>query len=214
MLDGQPVLTLPSWVKRLGLPLWVSTPTGTICYLNARAEVLLGRSLDDCRGQPCREVIGGRTTDGAAFCAPHCPIRRAAEGSLELEPVRVSVVTADGVRREIIVVVIPLREGLLVHCVVGDGMERRLRGFMDRVRLRTANHSEEPAVRYGPLTPREREILSLLTEDATLHDIAQQLSVSYATVRNHVQHILAKLGAHSILEAVAIHLLEQERERN
>jgi DNA-binding NarL/FixJ family response regulator len=27
--------------------------------------------------------------------------------------------------------------------------------------------------------------------------------VSYATIRNHVQHLLRKLGAHSLLEAVA-----------
>jgi DNA-binding CsgD family transcriptional regulator len=32
--------------------------------------------------------------------------------------------------------------------------------------------------------------------------------VSHATVRNHVQHILAKTGSHSILEAVARYLLE------
>jgi DNA-binding NarL/FixJ family response regulator len=37
--------------------------------------------------------------------------------------------------------------------------------------------------------------------------IAKRLFVSHATVRNHVQHILAKLGAHSILESIALHLL-------
>ncbi|MDH4038859.1 MAG: helix-turn-helix transcriptional regulator [Candidatus Krumholzibacteria bacterium] len=60
------------------------------------------------------------------------------------------------------------------------------------------------------LTQREREILSLLAEDATLHEIAERLGVSYATVRNHVQHILRKLGVHSILEAVAVFLLNAD----
>ena len=38
-------------------------------------------------------------------------------------------------------------------------------------------------------------------------DIAATLYLSYATVRNHVQHILVKLGVHSIPEAVACHIL-------
>jgi two-component system nitrate/nitrite response regulator NarL len=33
--------------------------------------------------------------------------------------------------------------------------------------------------------------------------MAERLHVSPATVRNHVQHILAKLGLHSRLEAAA-----------
>lgn len=61
------------------------------------------------------------------------------------------------------------------------------------------------------LTPREREILELLAEDNTLHAIAERLYVSYTTVRNHVQHILLKLGVHSTMEAVAQHLLESNQ---
>jgi two-component system nitrate/nitrite response regulator NarL len=53
------------------------------------------------------------------------------------------------------------------------------------------------------LTPRETEVVRLLTAGATSRTIAKRLNVSPATVRNHVQHILAKLGAHSRLEVVA-----------
>jgi DNA-binding CsgD family transcriptional regulator len=53
------------------------------------------------------------------------------------------------------------------------------------------------------LTPRESEIVRLLATGATSRAVAQRLNVSTATVRNHVQHILAKLGAHSRLEVVA-----------
>jgi len=58
-----------------------------------------------------------------------------------------------------------------------------------------------------PLTKREAEILRLLAEDPDLRKIAVSLHISYATVRNHVQHILGKLGVHSISEAVAYHIL-------
>lgn len=44
------------------------------------------------------------------------------------------------------------------------------------------------------LSPREREVLRLLTQGQTNREIAQNLAVSVSTVKNHVEHILAKLG--------------------
>lgn len=58
------------------------------------------------------------------------------------------------------------------------------------------------------LSARESEVLGLLAEDLTLGAIADRLCVSHATVRNHIQHVLAKLGAHSISQAVALYLLD------
>ena len=46
----------------------------------------------------------------------------------------------------------------------------------------------------GRLSPREREVLQLLTQGQTNREIAQQLIVSVSTVKIHVEHILAKLG--------------------
>ena len=54
------------------------------------------------------------------------------------------------------------------------------------------------------LTKREREMLYLVAEGLTNQAIAERLVLSVHTVRTHVQTILAKLGAHSKLEAVAI----------
>jgi NarL family two-component system response regulator LiaR len=54
------------------------------------------------------------------------------------------------------------------------------------------------------LTPREREILELIAEGADNKTIADRLVVSPHTVRTHVQNVLAKLGAHSKLEALTI----------
>jgi DNA-binding NarL/FixJ family response regulator len=54
------------------------------------------------------------------------------------------------------------------------------------------------------LTRRETEVLALLGRGARAAQIARQLGVSPATVRNHVQSILKKLGVHSQLEAVLL----------
>lgn len=54
------------------------------------------------------------------------------------------------------------------------------------------------------LTGRERETLLLLAEGASTLEISARLGVARNTARNHVQHVLEKLGARSKLEAVAV----------
>ena len=53
------------------------------------------------------------------------------------------------------------------------------------------------------LTDRERELLAHLAAGATNKAIAAELHLSVNTVRNYVQSVLTKLGAHSKLEAVS-----------
>jgi DNA-binding NarL/FixJ family response regulator len=53
------------------------------------------------------------------------------------------------------------------------------------------------------LTDREREVLGLLARGYANKVIAAELFLSVNTVRNYVQSVLAKLGAHSKLEAVS-----------
>ena len=57
----------------------------------------------------------------------------------------------------------------------------------------------EPAVRAAVC---RREMLRLLTCGLRIAKIAQSLGIRQSTVRNHIEHILAKLGVHSRLEAV------------
>jgi len=54
------------------------------------------------------------------------------------------------------------------------------------------------------LSPRELEVLMLLAEGLGTAAIAERLVISSKTVSTHAQRILAKLGAHSRGEAVAI----------
>ena len=205
------VESLPNWVSLLAMPVWITSPEGTVAYLNPRAESLLGLDMADCTGHACFLVIAGRSPEGAPLCCPRCLVRRSAEEFREIEPIRMSVPTTGGKRQEVKVVVIALDDGRLVHCVVDGVRELRVRKFIDRVALRSPDGAQPEQVTIAvDLTSREREILTLLAEDATLHEIAGRLGVSYATVRNHVQHILRKLGVHSILEAVAVFLLNED----
>jgi DNA-binding NarL/FixJ family response regulator len=53
------------------------------------------------------------------------------------------------------------------------------------------------------LTEREREVLALIAQGATNKEIATKLVVSENTARNHVSHILSKLGFSRRSEAAA-----------
>jgi len=65
----------------------------------------------------------------------------------------------------------------------------------------------DTAVASGtPLTSREREILELMADGANNRMIASRLAISRHTVKFHVASILAKLGAASRTEAVALAL--------
>jgi DNA-binding NarL/FixJ family response regulator len=53
------------------------------------------------------------------------------------------------------------------------------------------------------LTPREGEVLALLSEGRSNKEIAKQLCLGVRTVESHVSNVLAKLGAASRAEAIA-----------
>jgi DNA-binding NarL/FixJ family response regulator/signal transduction histidine kinase len=62
---------------------------------------------------------------------------------------------------------------------------------------------EHEALRsIAQLTPREEEVLQALAEGLDSKEIAERLGISATTERNHVASILAKLGAHSRLQAL------------
>jgi DNA-binding NarL/FixJ family response regulator len=52
------------------------------------------------------------------------------------------------------------------------------------------------------LTPREAEVLALIAEGLTNSEIAERLVVTAATVKSHVNHIFAKIGARDRAQAV------------
>ena len=54
------------------------------------------------------------------------------------------------------------------------------------------------------LTPRERELLQLLAEGLDDAAMAERLSISPKTVRNHMVHVLDKLGVDSRLQALVL----------
>ena len=79
---------------------------------------------------------------------------------------------------------------------------------VELLRFAGARRKEEHEARHAlaQLTPREREVLQALAEGLDGREIAERLSISVATERNHTARILAKLGVHSRLQALVFAL--------
>lgn len=70
--------------------------------------------------------------------------------------------------------------------------------------IRRANRAQTEPSLTERLTPREREVLHLVAGGATNAEIAEALCLAEGTVKNHVSHILGKLGAQGRAEAVRL----------
>lgn len=77
-----------------------------------------------------------------------------------------------------------------------DGRPRHLEATLRDVGGAAVNGTKE-------LTPRQLEILRLLSAGVSTEQIAKDLYISRETVRNHIRHILRALHVHSRLAAVA-----------
>jgi len=206
-----------SWVGPLAAPVWVVGPERRIHYLNDRAAKLLETSPSRCLGLPCYRLVDGRDASGRPYCGPWCPVAAAASRGREIDPVPLHLVSPERGDWWVRILTVPVKapDGSfpwLIHCAVEWSMPPPVETYLSKVASRSRPGGERRA-RLASLSRREREILRLLCEDETLHGIAARLHVSYATVRNHVQHLQTKLGVHSILEAVAYRLLETARLR-
>jgi DNA-binding CsgD family transcriptional regulator len=89
--------------------------------------------------------------------------------------------------------------GIEAGCGTGDVMPA----------LEIRGSESDPISSRNRLTRRERQVLTLLSEGNSTKRVAERLSISPTTVRNHVQSVLRKLGVHSKLEAVSLALRER-----
>ncbi|MBX9918965.1 MAG: response regulator transcription factor [Mycolicibacterium frederiksbergense] len=87
------------------------------------------------------------------------------------------------------------------HSVVAPSTTRRLIEHVAHAPAADAGRGD--AVRRA-LTPRELDILLVIATGASNREIAEKLSLSEATIKTHVGHVLAKLGLRDRVQAVVL----------
>jgi DNA-binding CsgD family transcriptional regulator len=175
---------------RSGAAVFRTQADGRISDWNDGCERLTGIPAADAERHFCWEVIAGRSDDGGIVCHPGCSVARLARQGWPVQCTDLHMRTPLGEKR-ITISTITLRdedETTVLHPLRETTAETPMR----------KPPADEPA-----LTPRQREILSLIAEGVRARQIAMRLTLSEATVRNHIRAILLELGAHSQLEAVA-----------
>jgi PAS domain S-box-containing protein len=194
-------------VETTGCAAFVSDENGVIGAWNKAAEKLMGRTAEEVIGKTCAETIAGTDVFGNRFCTEGCAIQRMVQNGEAVHNFQFDVRTAAGET---------FLAGMCTLVIHGAEEERYSMvhlfqpiapgrsGIGRIVRAASAGAEATPQLKPGTsLTAREREVLSLLEAGVPTQAMADSMKISVTTVRNHIQGILRKLGAHSRLEAVS-----------
>jgi DNA-binding CsgD family transcriptional regulator len=167
---------LTSLLRDVHIPCWIIDDGGTFAWVNDAFIATFG----DRRGEHYSTVI--------------------APGSLETAARHFEAVQIDPGTEDEIDMMLP--DGGQVHTELSSVLLEGI-GLCCGV-FGLAGKPARPREAAGSvLTPRQLEVLLLLAGGASTEQIARKLYLSEVTVRNHVSHILAQLGVHSRLAAVA-----------
>jgi PAS domain S-box-containing protein len=204
---------LPEAVKNLieartGDAVYVVDPDYRIVHWDSRMESLTGALAQEALGQPCYEAVMGEREDGGPFCAHGCSVMHLARAHRPVSSFEMRIKTRSGDRRWVSVsnLTVETEEGpYLVHLFRdAQGTHDALEMARGLIQLSSKKEAPAPRRRNIPaLTPRQLEVLKLLSEGKSVREIGRELYLSEATVRNHVRSLLQAVGAHSQLEVLA-----------
>jgi DNA-binding NarL/FixJ family response regulator len=90
------------------------------------------------------------------------------------------------------------------QALLAPSITRRLIGEFARLPATAAGSGRRPGDKLSGLTEREVEVLILVARGMSNAEIADHLTISPATAKTHVGHLLAKLGARDRVQLVII----------
>lgn len=183
---------------------------GQIVFWNRASERLLGWMESEVVGRRCWAVLGGTDLFRNRYCGPSCAVARMGEAAESIHPFQMTICRRDGREIEVRVTVLTLKlpgaehATVLLHTFHAESRDSALQsGRVGREDVPPATGAISRTSGLDPLTQREIETLAMLAAGHSTGEIARRLFISPITVRNHVQHILEKLGVHSKAEAIA-----------
>ena len=183
-----------------------------VVYWNRAAQRILGYAPSEALGKRCFQVFWGAGMDLGQECSGECfVVQRARAGKIAPSQTILARSKAGQTKwLSIVHVLLPAEASSgsallhIFHDVTEEVEAKRLFERLSRMlgegplAIPAQGHAD-----IGRLSSREREVLDLLAQGLGTRAIAESLVVSPVTARNHVQRVLAKLGVHTRLEAVA-----------
>ena len=189
-----------------------------IVYWNRAAQEIVGFNQSEITRQLCYQVLQGRDEHRGLICRLRCRVAQTAFRGESVANYDVRVHTASGEVRWVNMSIFTYTENnnreenrFVVHLFRDISQKKEDERFLQRVLEVAKRYHDIPPESHAKaetsppvevLTPREREVLTVLAKGHGTQEIAQLLSISASTVRNHIQHILQKLQVHTRLEAV------------
>jgi PAS domain S-box-containing protein len=211
--DRRSQQALPEAVKtlieaRTGDAVYVVGPDYTIVHWDQRMESLSGVLSEEALGKPCYETVMGEGEGGQPFCAHGCSVMHLARAHQPVSSYEMRIRTRSGQKRWVSAsnLTLETEEGpYLVHLLRdSQGTHDTLEMARGLIQLSSKDDAPAPRRRDVPsLTPRQLEVLKLLSEGKNAKEIGGELYLSQATVRNHIRALFQALGAHSQLEVLA-----------
>jgi PAS domain S-box-containing protein len=182
---------------------------GRVLMWNRSAEQITGFKSADVVGKSCCDVTRGRDPSGNMVCFKGCHVRTMAQRGEQPSNYDLVISHANGKKLWLDVSTVLVRDKnetfhAHVHIFRDVTSRRELETYLRRALGERFETLRDPIEAMEKLTNRERAVLKLLASGLPTHTIAHRLSISRATVRNHTQNILNKLGVHSKLAAVAL----------
>jgi PAS domain S-box-containing protein len=181
-----------------------------IVYWNRAAEEIVGFDQSEVIGQLCFKILQGYDEHHRLICRLHCQVAQASIRGELVSNYDLHIRTKSGDKRWMNVSIFTYSDDdddghtFIVH-LFRDINQRVLEVARYYHSLPQESDSEKAStLALEVLTPREREVLALLVKGHGTQHIAQLLSISPSTVRNHIQHVLQKLQVHNRLEAVTL----------
>ena len=164
------------------------------------AEALFGHASAAALGHRLQDLLDGRDLFGNRVCHDACWLREALGADEDVQRYELDTRHAGGQRVRVIVDVEPSGErsrGWTYHFLPDRRADRHRAPALPAL-------VPAPAAASFVLTQRERDVLRLLAAGHGTAEMARQMGISATTVRNHIQHLLDKLGAHTRLQAVSM----------
>jgi DNA-binding NarL/FixJ family response regulator len=93
-------------------------------------------------------------------------------------------------------------------CVINDTVMSKVDAFrwLTRTLERAAPDKEGSHELFAPLSTREMEILTYITQGSSNKEIAHSLNISQQTVKNHISNLLRKVGVEDRTQAAVLAL--------